>query len=95
MLSGVNIFTFDGCKFILESQLHRCDALEVLSCEWWFRKSLFSLQKSIQGRLDTERLMISLFPLWTKGFMRSYACMLQTIDTTKDPFFNRKMHSGV
>ena len=27
--------------------------------------------------------------------MRSYACMLQTIDTTKDPFFNRKMHSGV
>ena len=35
--------------------------------------------------------MISLFPLSTKGIMCSYACMLQTIDTTKDSFINRMM----
>ena len=35
--------------------------------------------------------MISLFPLSAKGIMCSYACMLETIDTTKDSFINRMM----
>ena len=39
--------------------------------------------------------MISLFPLSTKGFMRIYACMTETIDTTKDLFINRMMARNI
>ena len=36
-----------------------------------------------------------MFPLSTKGFMCSYASMLQTIDTTKDSFINRMMARNI
>ena len=71
-----------------DSTLSRCSAASDDSL-----KDRSFLQKSIQGRRDAKRQIISLSPLLTKRFISSYACkfMLKTINATKDSFINRMM----